>query len=94
MAQLSGVYEMTAKYGEWFSYNETARAKIFRRNASMVTSLPAMQAIMRYNNFKVDPLSRCQCDPPYTAENAIACRDDLNDANGTYALSFFGAPAW
>ena len=90
VAALSGVYAMTAKYGEWFSYNETARAKIFRRNASMVTSLPSMQALMRYNNFKHDPLSQCKCSPPYTAENAIACRDDLNMANGTYSLSFFG----
>ena len=49
-----------------------------------------MQTVMRYNDFKNDPLSSqlpsCEyigwtnCTPSYTAENAIACRDDLNPA--------------
>lgn len=43
----------------------------------------------RYNNFKEDPLSRCEgCDPPANGENAISARSDLNSANGTYP---FGA---
>ena len=29
-----------------------------------------------------DPLSRCNCTPPYTAFAAIAGRGDLNDPNG------------
>ena len=34
-----------------------------------------MTALMRYNNFRHDPLSRCEgCDPPYSAENAISAR--------------------
>ena len=43
-----------------------------------------------YNNFQHDPLSRCNCTPPYSAENAISCRDDLNPANGTYAFGALG----
>jgi len=43
VAQQSLVYDMVAQHGNWFSYNETARAKIFRRNHTMVTSLPTMQ---------------------------------------------------
>ena len=43
----------------------------------------------RYNNFKEDPLSKCDgCNPPGNGENAISARSDLNPANGTYP---FGA---
>lgn len=28
------------------------------------------------------------CNPPYTSEDSIACRGDLNDPNGTYAIGF------
>lgn len=45
--------------------------------------------LLRYNNFKEDPLSKCDgCDPPENGENAISARSDLNPANGTYP---FGA---
>lgn len=44
-----------------------------------------MIRLMRYNDYKKDPLSRCElCDPPYSGENAISARNDLNPANGTY----------
>lgn len=49
-----------------------------------------MLSLMRYNNFKNDPISACDCDPPYSAENAIAARCDLNPANGTYPFSALG----
>ena len=40
---------------------------------------------MRYNDFQNDPLSHCdKCNPPYSGENAISARNDLNPANGTY----------
>lgn len=46
-------------------------------------------SLFRYNNFKEDPLSRCEgCNPPENGENAISARSDLNPANGTYP---FGA---
>ncbi len=40
----------------------------------------------RYNDFKHDPLSRCNCSPPYTAQYAISARSDLNDPNGQYPI--------
>lgn len=44
----------------------------------------------RYNDFTHDPLSRCNCTPPYSAENAISARCDLNPANGTYPFGALG----
>ena len=41
----------------------------------------------RYNDFKHDPLSACNCTPPYSAENSISARSDLNSPNGTYPFS-------
>lgn len=82
----SDVYE----YGSWFTYNHTARANIFRRNQTMVKDLESMKALMRYNNFQHDPLSRCNCTPPYSGENAISARSDLNPANGTYPFDALG----
>ncbi|KOB58248.1 putative phospholipase B-like 2, partial [Operophtera brumata] len=42
-------------------------------------SLRDMYRTMRYNDYKYDPYARCDaCDPPYTACNAIAARNDLN----------------
>ncbi|CAF4344731.1 unnamed protein product, partial [Adineta steineri] len=46
--------------------------------------------MMRYNDFKNDALSKCKCDPPYSAELTIAARCDLNPANGTYPDSPLG----
>ena len=43
-----------------------------------------MIKLMRYNNFQKDPLSKCDCTPPYSAENAISARNDLNPKSGTY----------
>lgn len=44
----------------------------------------------RYNNFEHDPLSACDCKPPYSAENAIASRSDLMPAKGRYPFSALG----
>ena len=49
-----------------------------------MSDLASMVKLMRYNNYTMDPLSRCQCDPPYSGENAISARNDLNPRNGTY----------
>lgn len=59
----------------------------------MILSWPVLMvmyfSLIRYNNFKEDPLSQCDgCDPPANGENAISARSDLNPANGTYP---FGA---
>uniref|UniRef100_A0AAR2JWN1 Phospholipase B-like n=1 Tax=Pygocentrus nattereri TaxID=42514 RepID=A0AAR2JWN1_PYGNA len=85
----SGGEDLVKKYGSWFSYSENPRAQIFRRNQTLVTDMESMVRLMRYNNFKNDPLSECEgCDPPHNGENAISARSDLNPANGTYP---FGA---
>ena len=46
--------------------------------------MESMIKLMRYNNYTSDPLSRCDCSPPYSGENAISARNDLNPRNGTY----------
>ncbi|EGD77775.1 hypothetical protein PTSG_12806 [Salpingoeca rosetta] len=98
--KLSGADENVELYGSWFTYNMTARARIFRRNHTHVVDMPTMQALMRYNNYKHDPLSSqmdtchyrgmSNCTPPYTTENTIACRGDLNPKDGVWGLSAFG----
>lgn len=85
----SGCLELVEKFGPWFSLDQSPRAQIFRRNQTAVTDLDSMVRLMRYNNYKEDPLSRCEgCDPPANGENTISARSDLNPANGTYP---FGA---
>ncbi|XP_050409470.2 putative phospholipase B-like 2 [Patella vulgata] len=86
----SGGNEMVKKYGDWFSYNYTARANIFRRDHGNVRDIDSMMKLMRYNDYTKDPLSRCNCTPPYSAENAISARSDLNPANGTFSISALG----
>uniref|UniRef100_A0A8D3AJL0 Phospholipase B-like n=1 Tax=Scophthalmus maximus TaxID=52904 RepID=A0A8D3AJL0_SCOMX len=85
----SGCNELVEKFGPWFSLDQNPRAQLFRRNQTDVTDVDSMVRLMRYNNFKEDPLSKCEgCDPPANGENAISARSDLNPANGTYP---FGA---
>jgi len=82
---MSGNFKLMKQYGDWFSYDRTPRANIFRRDAPKVTDIESMIKLMRYNDFTKDPLSACdQCSPPYSAENAISARNDLNPKNGTY----------
>ncbi|ETE62980.1 putative phospholipase B-like 2, partial [Ophiophagus hannah] len=85
----SGLPALVQKYGDWFTYEKTPRAQIFRRNQTLIRDMDSMIRLMRFNNFPQDPLSQCQgCNPPQNGENAIAARSDLNPANGTYP---FGA---
>ncbi|GAA53235.1 putative phospholipase B-like 2 [Clonorchis sinensis] len=86
---LSGMPEKRAKYGDWFDYQKTARANIFRRDHVKVESMATMHRLMRYNDFTHDEYSKCACNPPYTAENGISARSDLNAPNGTYPISAF-----
>ena len=46
--------------------------------------------LCRYNNFQHDPLSACNCTPPFSGENAISARSDLNPASGVYPFSSLG----
>uniref|UniRef100_A0A2K6F1I0 Phospholipase B-like n=1 Tax=Propithecus coquereli TaxID=379532 RepID=A0A2K6F1I0_PROCO len=81
----SGLQDLVAKYGDWFSYDGSPRAQIFRRNQSLVQDIDSMIRLMRYNDFLHDPLSLCRaCDPQPNGENAVSARSDLNLANGSY----------
>lgn len=57
-----------------FSYSGTPRARIFARDHVNVHCAGCMLHLMRSNDFKHDPESKCDCNPPYTAENAISAR--------------------
>ncbi|RWS24796.1 putative phospholipase B-like 2 [Leptotrombidium deliense] len=87
---ISGGPAEVAKYGDWFTYEKTPRALIFKRDQKKVKDLKSMIKLMRYNNYKHDNLSRCHCNPPYSAENAIAARSDLNPKSGTYPFGALG----
>ncbi|XP_021942311.1 putative phospholipase B-like 2 isoform X2 [Zootermopsis nevadensis] len=87
---MSGQGELAAKYGDWFTYDRTPRALMFRRDHVKVNDTSSMIALMRYNDYLHDPLSRCNCTPPYSGENAIACRNDVNPINGTYPFPALG----
>ena len=88
---LSGCQASVDEYGPMFAYASTPRALMFARDQHKVVDMESLFNLMRYNDYKNDPLSACpKCDPPYSAENAIAARSDLNPANGTYLLPFLG----
>lgn len=86
----SGLPALVEKYGDWFSYDKTSRALIFARDQGKVKDLGSMLKLMRYNDFKIDPLSACECNPPFSGENAISARNDLNPKNGTYPFGALG----
>eukprot|EP00658_Telonema_sp_P-2_P025232 TRINITY_DN20161_c0_g1_i2.p1 TRINITY_DN20161_c0_g1~~TRINITY_DN20161_c0_g1_i2.p1 ORF type:complete len:367 (+),score=67.34 TRINITY_DN20161_c0_g1_i2:243-1343(+) len=57
---------------EAYSHSECPRARIFAEQQASVRSVDGLRRVIRYNNWKVDPLSR---DDPC---NAISARCDLN----------------
>ena len=81
---LGGTRKKYEEFGKDYSYTECPRAQIFARDVHTVTGLSPMRAILRYNDFKHDPLSRCDGYPGYTGSYAIGARNDLNLKNGTY----------
>jgi hypothetical protein len=86
----SGWPTMVDKFGDWFTLNQNPRAKIFARDHGQVENLESMMKLMRYNDYQNDEYSKCNCTPPYSAENAISSRCDLNPANGTYPFKALG----
>ena len=74
------------------------------KKLSIFTRLPLVMLLMqhivrtklkrtlryRYNDYTHDPLSKCNCTPPYSAENAISARCDLNPASGKYPFAALG----
>ncbi|XP_040069556.1 putative phospholipase B-like 2 isoform X1 [Ixodes scapularis] len=90
----SGLPALVEKYGDWYTYDKSPRALMFKRDEEKAVDLRSVMKLMRYNDFTNDPLSRCTgCDPPYSAENAISARSDLNPANGTYPFKALGRRA-
>jgi len=87
---MSGNWDLMEKLGDWFSYSRTPRAQIFARDAPGVADMEGMIKLMRYNNYTLDPLSACNCTPPYSAENGISARCDLNPRNGSYPFGALG----
>jgi len=86
----SGHQEMVDKYGDFYSYNNNPRAQMFARDQDKARDVDSMIELMRYNDFQNDPLSRCNCTPPYSAENSISSRNDLNPINGSYPIKLLG----
>lgn len=80
----SGMQDLVKKYGDFFTHDKNPRARIFARDNKKVEDLDSLIKLMRYNNYKIDPISKCNCTPPFSATNAIAARCDLNDENGIY----------
>merc|ERR1712241_953732 len=84
---MSRLPDMVETQGDWWTWEKHPRNLIFQRDHKNITDLKTMEKMMRYNDFKHDPLSKCSpCNPPYSAENGISARSDLNDPNGTYAF--------
>ncbi|KAH7978594.1 hypothetical protein HPB49_006029 [Dermacentor silvarum] len=90
MFQLSGAPFNVQKYGDWFTYDKNPRAQIFRRDHIKVADTHSMVTLMRYNDFKHDPISKCLCIPPFSAVNGISARSDLNMMPGRYPFSALG----
>lgn len=43
----SGMQDLVAQYGDWFSYDGSPRAQIFQRNQSLVQDVGSMIQLMR-----------------------------------------------
>jgi hypothetical protein len=99
----SGFEQEEREFGSFFNHHNNSRAEIFRRNQSDVVDLSSMQALMRYNNWKEDPLSTipncANCNPSTSPMLSIASRGDLVPlnavlpANASYS-GYFGRAAF
>ncbi|XP_077523111.1 putative phospholipase B-like 2 [Amblyomma americanum] len=74
------------KYGDFYSYENCPRARMFRRDQAKLTDMDSIVKYMNYNDYKNDPLSRCNCTPPYNPLFAISARYDLLSPTGEYGL--------
>lgn len=77
---LSGYALLDQLQGKSFNhqYQMGPRARILRRNQSLVSSVATMQKLIRYNNFQADPFSE------QLANNTICARKDLMDPPLSY----------
>ena len=81
---LGGTRKKWEELGDDYSYEKCPRAQIFARDVHKVQDLSSFRAMLRYNDFRHDPLSKCDGYPGYCGSYAIAARYDLNLKNGTY----------
>ena len=74
--KMSGGENMTSLHGDYFSYRDTPRAKIMRREQAMVVSEETMISFMRFNDFQNDPAALVEgCNKPIPAGSvANRCR--------------------
>jgi len=86
--QITGYAEMEKEHGNEYSYDNCARAKIFKRNASNVSSFAEYQRLMKYNDFQHDPLS--QDNPDWT----IMARSDLSPTPSTFGAIDSKTTTW
>jgi len=89
ISKLSG-FDVKAEQNNWWKWGFSPRARIFHRDQHKVKDLESLKNLMRYNNYTHDEFSRCNCNPPYTAEAGISARGDLNPVNGTYEVEGMG----
>ena len=84
--QVSGFESMFEAQGSFWSYNNYARAEIFKRNQQTVRTIEDVQRLMRYNNYTHDPFSQIpncsgaiddHCSPSFSSMLSIASRGDL-----------------
>ncbi|XP_077523117.1 putative phospholipase B-like 2 [Amblyomma americanum] len=82
----SGQPQKVKQYGDYYTYDQCPRAKMFRREHSKLKDMDSILTYIRYNDYKNDPLSVCNCTPPYNPVFAIAARHDLLCPRGKYGL--------
>eukprot|EP00490_Sorites_sp_Unknown_P029332 CAMPEP_0114659680 /NCGR_PEP_ID=MMETSP0191-20121206/18316_1 /TAXON_ID=126664 /ORGANISM="Sorites sp." /LENGTH=258 /DNA_ID=CAMNT_0001885597 /DNA_START=873 /DNA_END=1649 /DNA_ORIENTATION=+ len=73
----SGYPELVKSKGVVNSYDLAPRARIFRRDSNSVTDLESYTKLMRYNNYKEDPIENN--DPVW----AICARGDLESTDAS-----------
>ena len=75
---ISGGRNMSQLHGDYFSYRDTPRAKIMRREQARVVSEETMISFMRFNHFQADPAAVVEgCNKPIPA-GSVANRCDLS----------------
>ncbi|RHW72330.1 lysosomal/endosomal membrane protein p67 [Trypanosoma brucei equiperdum] len=73
---LSGTLKMQEEYGDFYSYKNYSRARIFERDQGSVVDIESMKRLMRYNNYTKDPFSLIP-----NCTGAVGMDDDGNVTN-------------
>jgi hypothetical protein len=76
---ISGQWPLVQKYGAGYTWDQCARAQIFRREQASIVDLASYARVLRFNDYESDPVAQQGCDGhAHSAINAIAARGDLN----------------